>query len=101
MLFMSVAGDFAVLLGAGMSARQAVLYNFLSALTCFLGLAVGILVGDLAEGTPAIFAFAGGMFLYISLVGMVRRLSKMYSCFRPDFNEYFRGLCLRVFGALR
>ncbi|XP_072141746.1 metal cation symporter ZIP14 isoform X3 [Dermacentor andersoni] len=63
-------GDFAVLLSAGMSTRQAVVYNFLSALTCFLGLGVGILVGDLTEGAPHIFALAAGMFLYISLVAM-------------------------------
>ncbi|XP_003747946.1 zinc transporter ZIP8 [Galendromus occidentalis] len=69
-------GDFAVLLGAGMSARQAVLYNFLSALTCFLGLAVGILVGDLTQGAPAVFAFAAGMFLYISLVGMMGEINE-------------------------
>lgn len=68
---LSFAGDFAVLLSAGMSMRQAVTYNFLSALTCFLGLGVGILVGDLTEGAPHIFALAGGMFLYISLVAMV------------------------------
>ncbi|KAG0437459.1 hypothetical protein HPB47_017440, partial [Ixodes persulcatus] len=48
----------------------AVAYNFLSALTCFLGLGVGILVGDFTQGAPHIFALAAGMFLYISLVAM-------------------------------
>lgn len=69
-------GDFAVLLSAGMSTRQAVSYNFLSALTCFLGLGVGILVGDLTEGAPHIFALAAGMFLYISLVAMMGELNE-------------------------
>lgn len=69
-------GDFAVLLNAGMSTRQAVAYNFLSALTCFLGLGVGILVGDLTEGAPHIFALAAGMFLYISLVAMMGELNE-------------------------
>uniref|UniRef100_A0A224ZCE3 Zinc transporter ZIP14 n=1 Tax=Rhipicephalus zambeziensis TaxID=60191 RepID=A0A224ZCE3_9ACAR len=69
-------GDFAVLLSAGMSTRQAVAYNFLSALTCFLGLGVGILVGDLTEGAPHIFALAAGMFLYISLVAMMGELNE-------------------------
>ncbi|XP_075527434.1 metal cation symporter ZIP14-like [Dermacentor variabilis] len=69
-------GDFAVLLSAGMSTRQAVVYNFLSALTCFLGLGVGILVGDLTEGAPHIFALAAGMFLYISLVAMMGELNE-------------------------
>ncbi|GIY60208.1 metal cation symporter ZIP14 [Caerostris extrusa] len=43
-------GDFAVLLSAGMTMRQALLYNFLSAITCYLGLVIGIILGDLAEG---------------------------------------------------
>ncbi|XP_029831969.3 metal cation symporter ZIP14 [Ixodes scapularis] len=69
-------GDFAVLLSAGMSTRQAVAYNFLSALTCFLGLGVGILVGDFTQGAPHIFALAAGMFLYISLVAMMGELNE-------------------------
>ncbi|XP_067127935.1 metal cation symporter ZIP8-like [Centruroides vittatus] len=68
-------GDFAVLLGAGMTMRQALMYNFISACTCYLGLVFGILLGDLAEGSHYIFAFAGGMFIYISLVGMMNELN--------------------------
>ncbi|KFM82264.1 Zinc transporter ZIP14, partial [Stegodyphus mimosarum] len=69
-------GDFAVLLSAGMTMRQALLYNFLSAITCYLGLVIGILLGDLAEGAPYIFALAAGMFLYIALVDMMGELSE-------------------------
>jgi len=50
--------------------RQAVTYNFLSACTCYMGMAVGILLGEI-EASIYIFALAGGMFLYISLVDMV------------------------------
>ncbi|XP_022240464.1 zinc transporter ZIP14-like isoform X2 [Limulus polyphemus] len=69
-------GDFAVLLNAGMTMRQALMYNFLSACTCYIGLVFGILVGDLAEGSSYIFALAGGMFLYISLVDMMGELNE-------------------------
>ena len=34
-------GDFAVLLNSGMTVRQAMMYNFLSACTCYLGLVIG------------------------------------------------------------
>ena len=34
-------GDFAVLLNSGMTVRQAMMYNFLSACTCYLGLVLG------------------------------------------------------------
>ncbi|XP_055945182.1 metal cation symporter ZIP14-like [Argiope bruennichi] len=70
-------GDFAVLLGAGMTMRQALLYNFLSAITCYLGLVLGIILGDLAEGAPFIFALAAGMFLYIALVDMMGELGEV------------------------
>ena len=65
-------GDLAILLNSGMKLKKALLYNFISACTCFLGLIVGICLGDLEEAQTWIFALAGGMFLYISLVDMVR-----------------------------
>jgi len=68
--------DFAVLLSAGMTMRQALLYNFLSACTCYLGLALGIVLGEF-EASQYIFAIAGGMFLYISLVDMVPEMNEV------------------------
>jgi len=53
-----------------MSIRQALTYNFLSACTCYIGMGVGILLGEI-EASTYIFALAGGMFLYIALVDMV------------------------------
>jgi zinc transporter ZupT len=61
-------GDVAILVSAGMSLRQALTYNVLSALTCYLGFFIGALFGNLNdEFASFIFAFAGGMFLYISI----------------------------------
>jgi hypothetical protein len=40
---------------------------------CYLGLIVGILVGENTTAHTWIFGLAGGMFLYISLVDMVRK----------------------------
>ncbi len=54
-----------------MSMKQALGYNFLSACMCYLGLVTGILVQEMTHGSEWIFAIAGGMFLYISLVDMV------------------------------
>lgn len=67
-------GDFAVLLNAGMTMRQALVYNFLSACTCYLGLMMGILLGEF-EASSYIFGFAAGMFMYISLVDMMPELN--------------------------
>ncbi|XP_061849135.1 metal cation symporter ZIP8 [Colius striatus] len=69
-------GDFVILLNAGMSTRQALFFNFLSACSCYIGLAFGILVGN-NFAHNIIFAVAGGMFLYISLADMFPEMNDM------------------------
>ncbi|VDN32841.1 unnamed protein product [Cylicostephanus goldi] len=76
-------GDVAILVASGMTLRQALLYNLLSAITCYVGFVIGVGIGELGfvigvgigELGPDIskyaFALAGGMFLYISLGCMV------------------------------
>ena len=65
------SGDFAVLLTAGMSVKKALLANFLSALSCYIGLVIGIYIGQEGDVRFWIFAIAGGVFLYVALVDMV------------------------------
>lgn len=72
-----VSGDFAVLLKAGMSAKQAVFYNLISSILCFFGMVLGIFVGDNPTSTSWVFAVSAGTFLYIGLVDMVRRILKI------------------------
>lgn len=62
-------GDFVILLSAGMSIPQAIFFNLLSAMSCYVGLVFGILLGS-NFAPNAIFAIAGGMFLYIALADM-------------------------------
>ncbi len=66
-----IPGDFAVLLRAGMSVKQALFYNIVSSVLCFLGMVIGVALGNLNTVSLYIFAFAAGMFIYISLVDMV------------------------------
>lgn len=61
----------AILVNAGMSLRQAMTYNLLSAGTCYIGFVIGVVLGEFADAQPFVFAVAGGMFLYISLASMV------------------------------
>lgn len=71
-LFSPVTGDFAVLLKAGMTVKQAVLYNALSAMLAYLGMATGILIGHYADNVSMwIFALTAGLFMYVALVDMV------------------------------
>lgn len=61
-----------MLLKSGMSVRQAVLYNALSAMMAYLGLMTGILIGHYAENISMwIFALTAGLFMYVALVDMV------------------------------
>ncbi|KAK9512635.1 hypothetical protein O3M35_001014 [Rhynocoris fuscipes] len=69
-------GDFAILLQSGMSITRALCFNFLSACTAFVGLILGIALGQLEEA-HYIFAFAGGLFLYISLTHLIPEQKSM------------------------
>nr|KAG5694174.1 hypothetical protein BaRGS_016020 [Batillaria attramentaria] len=68
-------GDFAILLNAGMRLKKALTYNFLSSLMCYLGLIIGILLGENTTAHTWIFGLAGGMFLYISLADMMPEMN--------------------------
>uniref|UniRef100_A0A182PJW2 EF-hand domain-containing protein n=1 Tax=Anopheles epiroticus TaxID=199890 RepID=A0A182PJW2_9DIPT len=91
-------GDFAVLLKAGMSAKEAVYYNLLSSLLSLLGMVVGIIVGHQPEASSWVFAVAAGMFLYIALVDMIPELTSSHGaeerCKTSEFVLQFLGLTL-------
>lgn len=57
-----------------MSAKQAVFYNLLSSILCLFGMVFGVLLGATPAASSWMFAAAGGMFIYIALVDMVRFL---------------------------
>lgn len=67
----SLLGDFAVLVKAGMTVKQAITYNMVSAVISYMGMIVGILIGSNEASILWVLALTAGMFLYISLVDMV------------------------------
>ncbi|XP_019866825.1 zinc transporter foi isoform X2 [Aethina tumida] len=71
-------GDFAMLLKAGMTIKQAVFYNLLSSALCVLGNCFGVWLGNTASASSWVFAAAAGMFLYIALVDMIPELSSAH-----------------------
>ncbi|XP_058826688.1 zinc transporter foi [Topomyia yanbarensis] len=89
-------GDFAVLLKAGMSARDAVYYNLLSSILSFIGMLLGIFVGHQPEASAWIFSVAAGLFLYIALVDMIPELTSSHGaeerCKTYEFLLQFLGM---------
>jgi len=75
-----ITGDFTILVQSGLSVKTAVCYNFLSALTAFIGLYVGLSVSADVTVRQWIFAVTAGLFIYVALVDMV--------CSNYIFNAY-------------
>lgn len=69
--------DFGVLLYSGYSKTKALLFNFMSAITAFLGAIVGILLAGNVHGfTDFILPFAAGNFLYIAASNLLPELHR-------------------------
>jgi zinc and cadmium transporter len=73
-------GDFGVLIHSGYSKNKALLFNFLSALTAFAGVAVVIILGEVAESIISwIIPIAAGGFIYIASADLIPELHKSKS----------------------
>jgi zinc transporter ZupT len=93
-------GDFAVLISSGMTVRQALFFNFMSASTCFIGMIFGIVLGDMAQSASYIFALAAGMFFYISLVDMMGELNAALEECKGSTRESMHLLLMQNIGIL-
>lgn len=84
-------GDFAMLLKAGMSIKQALFYNLLSSGLCILGNFVGLYLGNTESANQWVFAAAAGTFIYIALVDMIPELSSAHED-EENLIQYFLHL---------
>ena len=69
-------GDFAILLKSGMTIKQAIVYNLVSTVLAYVGLALGIVAGTGELGRHIILSMTAGLFLYISLVDMMKEITE-------------------------
>lgn len=92
-------GDVAILLSSGMNLKQTLLYNLLSTVTCFIGYAVGVLLGSVESFLKYIFGFSGGMFLYIALSCMMPEMKhSMEDALAISRRDALLVLVLQAFG---
>ncbi|CAG9536037.1 unnamed protein product [Cercopithifilaria johnstoni] len=92
-------GDVAILLNAGMNRKQALFYNLLSTITCFVGFIIGVILGSVESLLRYIFGFSGGMFLYIALSCMMPEMkSTMEEALKNGYLDAFLVLSLQTTG---
>ncbi|BHF65880.1 hypothetical protein SprV_0200889300 [Sparganum proliferum] len=95
-------GDFAILISSGLSVRAALCSNFLSACSAYVGLAIGLIIGEVSQGALYVFAVTAGLFLYISISDMLptmrqsvedieRRTGSSYKIFLLQLVGFFVG----------
>lgn len=68
-------GDFAMLLKTGMSFKKAVFYNVVSSVLAFVGMVIGLVLGNIEDFAGWMFAATAGVFLYVALVDMMPELT--------------------------
>ena len=75
-------GDFAVLIKAGLTTRQAIICNLFSAGTALLGFFIGMFFGEHLH--HFVFGWMGGVFLFISLSSMLPEVDEHIVSLKKD-----------------
>jgi len=69
-------GDFGILVFGGFSRKRALLFNFLTSLTSFIGLILTFILIDIEGFTGSIIALAGGGFIYLAASEILPEIKK-------------------------
>lgn len=92
-------GDFGILLHGGFSKKKALLLNFATALTAFLGVTVALILGAYVENiTHFLIPFAAGGFIYIAAADLIPELHKEVKVSRSliQFALFVLGIALML-----
>ena len=95
--------DFGVLLKGGFSKKKALAFNFITALSAFIGAIIALILGNTIEGvTPLLLAFAAGSFLYIAGTDLLPQLhdQKSFSTKKALMQLVFLVLGMAIMASL-
>jgi len=93
-------GEFGVLLYAGYTKKKAILFNFLTALTCITGGVLGYYLTNRIDNAELyLLPFAAGGFIYIAACDLVPELRKEKSLSKSlaSFGFFILGILLMFF----
>lgn len=80
-------GDFAVLVYGGFGTKQALTFNFLSALTAIMGGAIGYFVSSVMQSSVIyLLPFAAGNFIYIAAADLIPEIKHQVSLSRSAIH---------------
>ncbi|VDM18525.1 unnamed protein product [Hydatigera taeniaeformis] len=96
----SELGDFAILISSGFSIKSAVCANFASACTTYLGVILGLVIGEVSSGALYVFAITAGFFLYISLADMMPNLRDALEELENKNRSSFHLFLIQLIGLL-
>ena len=86
--------DFGVLVHGGFTRKKALIFNFLTALTAFVGVILALVLGPSIEGFVSfILPFTAGGFIYIASADLIPELHK-----ESDFKKSLLQLIGIIFG---
>lgn len=79
-------GDVAILINSGLNFTQAIICNLFSAATCLAGFFLGMYFGEQLH--LFVFAWMGGIFLFISLTGMLPEVDETIISMNKKYKSF-------------
>lgn len=97
-------GDFALLLQTGVSLKRAVLYNIVSSVLSFVGMAIGLFIAGVHTNTTQwIYAATAGSFLYIAFADLIPTMSAetaAHSTGKPNKLQKLKDTLIQILGII-
>jgi len=90
-------GDFAILMNSGLTLRNAIICNLVSASIAVVGFFFGALLGEEFFGTY-IFSWMAGVFLFISLGSMLPEVEATIVKIQKTYKETFKPAFISILG---